>query len=219
MLTFAIGDIHGCLQALDRVLGLIEAQAAGSAHRLVFLGDYIDRGPDSAGVIARLRALQAHAPDRVICLKGNHEDLMLHAVDRPDRVEPWLNNGGDASLDSWGCRSVAEVAPDIVDWIAACPTWFEDERRIFVHAGLRPGLEPSRQSDRDRLWIREEFLGVDHDFGKFVVHGHTPQKGGAPDLHAHRVNLDTGAVYGGRLTAGIFLDGQAAPSGFLQASV
>jgi serine/threonine protein phosphatase 1 len=216
VLTYAIGDVHGCLGLLDTLLGSIAENAAGRDHRLVFLGDYIDRGPDSAGVLARLRELQVAAPDRVVCLKGNHEDLMLRALKRPDNLGLWLDNGGDAALASFGCRDLDDVPRDVTAWIAGCQTWFEDEWRIFVHAGMRPGRDPREQTDRDRLWIRETFLLGDHDFGKYVVHGHTPQKRGEPDCRPHRVNLDTAAVYGGRLTAGIFMDDQAAPVGFLQ---
>jgi serine/threonine protein phosphatase 1 len=216
MLTYAVGDIHGCLDLLAELLGLIEADAAGRERRLVFLGDYIDRGPDSAGVIARLRGLQDAEPDRVICLKGNHEDLMLRAIRRPDVLPVWLRNGGDAALDSFGCDEPAEIPADVLAWVAACPTYWEDERRGFVHAGLRPGRDRLDQSDRDRLWIREEFLEANYDFGKLVVHGHTPRLNGRPELWPYRVNLDTGAVFGGRLTAGIFADDEVRPVGFIQ---
>jgi serine/threonine protein phosphatase 1 len=216
MLTYSVGDIHGCLDLLVDLLGRIEADAAGRARRLVFLGDYIDRGPDSAGVIARLRELQAAEPDDVICLKGNHEDLMLRSIRRPDLLPVWLQNGGDAALDSFGCYDPAAIPADVVSWVAALPSHWEDERRVFVHAGLRPGRDRLDQTDRDRLWIREEFLQADYDFGKLVVHGHTPRLDGRPELWPHRVNLDTGAVYGGRLTAGIFSEEEPRPTGFLQ---
>jgi serine/threonine protein phosphatase 1 len=116
------------------------------------------------------------------------------------------------------CRTIEEVPSDVLAWVGALPTWHEDDLRIFVHAGLRPGRERRDQLDRDRLWIRDEFLVGDHDFGKFVVHGHTPQLRGRPDLRRLRVNLDTGAVYGGQLSAGVFDDVQAAPLRFLQVS-
>jgi serine/threonine protein phosphatase 1 len=216
MLTYAIGDIHGCLGLLLQLLRQIEADAAGRDHRLVCVGDYIDRGPDSAGVIAHLRGLQAARPDRVVCLKGNHEDLMLRGIRKPDAVPLWLHNGGGETLASFGVSTLEDVPPDVIAWAQACPTWFEDDERVFVHAGLRPGRPYQDQSDRDRLWIREEFLDGDHDFGKFVVHGHTPRLRGGPELRPHRVDLDTGAVYGGALTAAIFVDGRPSPAGFLQ---
>ena len=215
MLTYAIGDVHGCLDLLLELLDRVEADAAGRARRLVFLGDYIDRGPDSAGVIRTWRGLQEKSSE-VVCLKGNHEDLYLKSLADPDMLRNWIYNGGDAMLVSFRVNDPAEVPSDITAWIASCPARFEDERRIFVHAGLRPRLPPEAQREHDLLWIRHEFLEGDHDFGKFVVHGHTPQRIGRPDLRPFRVNLDTAAVYGGRLTAARFSDAQAGPEAFLQ---
>lgn len=217
MLTYAIGDVHGRLDLLIELLGRIEADAGGMAARLVFLGDYIDRGPDSAGVIARVRELQAASPDQVVCLKGNHEDLLLKALHDPALFENWLMNGADATLDSFGVGRTADLPRAVTDWIETCPTSFEDARHVYVHAGLHPARERTRQRDHDRLWIRDAFLEGEHDFGKYVVHGHTPQRSGWPDLRRFRVNLDTAAVYGGRLTAGVFSDETDPPIAFLHA--
>jgi serine/threonine protein phosphatase 1 len=216
MLTYAVGDIHGCLDLLAELLARIEADANGRRHRLVFIGDYIDRGEDSAGVIRTLRKLQEERGSDVVCLKGNHEDLYLKSFDRPEVLRNWIYNGGDAMLASFGAASLDEVPEDVTAWIASCPVSFEDERRYFVHAGLRPGRLLDEQSEYDRLWIRDEFLVGDHDFGKFVVHGHTPRPDGRPDLRRHRLNLDTAAVYGGRLTAARFGEQQAPPEAFFQ---
>ena len=216
MLTYAVGDIHGCLGLLVELLGRIEADASGRRHRLVFIGDYIDRGDDSAGVIEQLRQLQAERDGDVICLKGNHEDLYLKSLRRPEVLRNWLYNGGHAMLASFGTSNPADIPADVTAWIAACPVSFEDGSRYFVHAGLRPGRLLDEQTEYDRLWIRDEFLVGDHDFGKFVVHGHTPRPDGRPDLRRHRLNLDTAAVYGGRLTAARFGDEQAPPEALLQ---
>ena len=216
MLTYAVGDSHGCRELLDALLARIEADAAGREHRLVFLGDYVDRGPDSAGVVARMRSLQQAAPDRVVCLKGNHEDLMLRAAREPDDVALWLHNGGRETLDSYGARWVADLPRDDLDWLGTLPSRFEDEMRIYVHAGLRPGRALDAQRDHDLVWIRDEFLESGFDFGKLVVHGHTPRRDGRPDLRPFRVNIDTAAVYGGRLTAAAFEDGTSPPVRFLQ---
>jgi len=216
MLTYAVGDIHGCHRLLTELLGRVGEDAAGRQHRLVFVGDYIDRGEDSAAVIRTLQRLQLERPGEVVCLKGNHEDLFLKSLERPDVLRSWLYNGGDAMLSSFGVTSPEGVPADVVAWIAACPVSFADELHYFVHAGLRPGRALAEQSDYDRLWIRDEFLVGDHDFGTFVVHGHTPQISGRPDLRRFRVNLDTAAVYGECLTAARFGDEQAAPEAFLQ---
>jgi serine/threonine protein phosphatase 1 len=216
MLTYAVGDIHGCLDLLLDLLGRIETDAAGRRYRLVFIGDYIDRGPDSAGVISTLRRLQDERPGDVICLKGNHEDLFLRSFARPEVLRNWLYNGGDAMLESYGADGLESVPEEVTAWVATCPVSFEDDLRCFVHAGLRPGRSLAEQSDYDRIWIRDEFLIGDHDFGKYVVHGHTPRQDGLPELRRYRLNLDTAAVYGGRLTAARFDDRQAPPDAFIQ---
>ena len=217
MLTFAVGDIHGRADLLDALLDKIDAHAAERPRRLVFLGDYVDRGPASAPVLQRVRALQRREPVDVVCLKGNHEDMMLRAAGNEEWDALWLRNGGSSTLRSFEVRRIEDVPTDVVEWLAARPTSFEDDRRCYVHAGLNPARERLDQRDEDRLWIREAFLARDHDFGKLVVHGHTPSRDGRPEIRPHRVNVDTGAVYGGQLTAAIFDDAQDAPVGFIQA--
>lgn len=218
MRTFAIGDVHGHLRLLVDMLRQIDEAAAGAPFRIVCLGDYIDRGPASAQVIALLRARQAQAGrNRLVCLKGNHEDMLLGARRNPLTDLLWLDNGGQQCLASYGAASVEDVPDADVAWIEQCPTYFEDDWRCYVHAGLDPRRDRLDQRDRDRLWIREDFLDADVDFGRYVVHGHTPQRSGRPDIRAHRVNLDTAAAYGGPLTAAIFEDGEPRPVGFLRA--
>jgi serine/threonine protein phosphatase 1 len=215
-LTYAIGDIHGCAEALARLLARIDAHRAGAPRRLVFLGDYIDRGPDSAGVIATLRALQAAEPDGVTCLMGNHESLMLGAYRGGFGAAPWLENGGVATLRSFGVRDPGALPRDVLAWVSDLPTVWADARRYYVHAGFRPGRRGIDPDVDTRLWIREPFLSADYDFGRHVVHGRTPQRDGRPDLRAHRTNLDTACVYGATLTAGVFTDRQGAPVEILQ---
>jgi serine/threonine protein phosphatase 1 len=207
-LTYAIGDVHGCHELLLTLLESIERHADGRPYKLVFLGDYIDRGPDSAGVIEVVRELQTRSRDAVVALKGNHEDLMVMAADDPLRANNWLYNGGDATLQSFGVRTVREVPFDVIAWARDLPTFHEDERRYYVHAGIDPQRSLSEQTDHDRIWIRRPFLDVEHNFGKHIVHGHTPQHDGTPDERRYRTNLDTAAVYGGALTAGVFTDEQ-----------
>jgi serine/threonine protein phosphatase 1 len=217
MLTYAIGDVHGCRDLLADLLAQISRHADGRFHRLVCLGDYIDRGSDSAGVLALLGEVADATPGGLVMLKGNHEDMLGRAIRDPDDARLWLINGGDATLRSFGAAGPADMPADVVAHLAGLPTAYEDERRCFVHAGLDPRRAHSAQTDEGRMWIRQPFLGSDHDFGKFVVHGHTPVPGGRPDLRRFRLNIDTGAVYGGPLTAAVFEGSQSAPTGFLQA--
>ncbi|MCB8819920.1 metallophosphoesterase family protein [Microvirga rosea] len=216
MLTYAIGDIHGRHDLLEELLEKIRDHAGDRAHRLVFLGDYIDRGPNSAGVIATVRGLQRDDPDRVVCLTGNHEAMLLTAVRHPSSLTHWLINGGSTTLGSYGILDPREFPAEVIAWLKTLPTFFEDEWRYFVHAGLRPGRDLRHQTDVDRIWIREPFLDTDYDFGKHVVHGHTPLQPATPESLPYRTNLDTGAVFGGALTAGVFEDGKGPPVEFLQ---
>jgi serine/threonine protein phosphatase 1 len=203
-LTYAIGDIHGCNNLLLALLEGIEDHAGGRPYRLVFLGDYIDRGPDSAGVIQTVRQLQQQSPETVICLRGNHEQLLVEAADDPNSVLPWLSNGGDMTLRSFRAQGMDSPPAEVIEWAEQLPTFYEDERHYYVHAGLDPSRPLNDQTDHDRIWIRSPFVDADHDFGKYVVHGHTPLGGGLPDERPYRTNLDTAAVYGGALTAGLF---------------
>ena len=214
LITYAIGDVHGCLDRLTALLDLCVKHCAGRPMRLVFLGDYIDRGPDSRGVIDRLRTLQNDRPGAVICLRGNHEALLLEAVETGDEGL-WLLNGAAQTLMSFGVTEAAALPRDHVDWIAALPLFFDDGRRFFAHAGVNPDVPLDRQSENDLLWIREPFLSSDRDYGRLIVHGHTPIETARPDLRRNRLNIDTAAVYGGRLTAAVFSGNKTWPLAFL----
>jgi serine/threonine protein phosphatase 1 len=216
-LTYAIGDVHGRADLLLQLLDAIVDHHGDRPRRLVFLGDYIDRGPDSAEVVAMLRSLQRAGPGRVTCLAGNHEDMMRLAGRDRAGLGHWIENGGEATLASFGVDAVEQLPDELMAWLADLPTLHEDDARYYVHAGLQPGLAPAASTREHRLWLREDFLGVEHDFGKHVVHGHTPQPSGMPDLRRHRTNLDTAAVFGGALTAGIFSAAQGPPVAYLQA--
>jgi serine/threonine protein phosphatase 1 len=214
--TYAIGDIHGCNDLLDALLARIEEHAAGRERHLVFLGDYIDRGPDSAAVLKTVSRLHWAEPEHVTCLMGNHERMLLDALGTEDAAIHWLGNGGEATLASFGARDVHGLPGDILDWIEALPTMHGDGARWYVHAGFRPGTTPEASDVHDRLWIRDPFLKNEHDFGRHVVHGHTPQRSGEPERRSFRTNLDTGAVYGGALTAGCFTAAAGPPESFLR---
>jgi serine/threonine protein phosphatase 1 len=213
LLTYAVGDVHGCADKLDRLLGRIRAHAAGHAMRLVFLGDYIDRGPDSRRVIATIRRLQGELGD-VICLRGNHEALLLDALRTGDE-SPWLLNGALQTLVSYDAMEAADLPQDDLDWISSLRLSFDDGRRFFVHAGVNPLTSLDRQTEQDLVWIREPFLSADRDYGRLVVHGHTPLPTGRPDLRRNRLNLDTAAVFGGPLTAAVFTAEKTWPIAFI----
>ncbi|HYJ44352.1 MAG: metallophosphoesterase family protein [Tardiphaga sp.] len=216
MRTYALSDIHGCL---DKLVALVERCRVNGGHsaKFVFLGDYIDRGPDSRGVLEFVIDLQRRMPSQVVCLCGNHEDLALNAIDDASQIDQWVvHNGGDKALRSYGATHPSEVPADHVAWLRALVTHHDDGRRFFVHAGINPARPLDRQNRHDLLWMREPFLSDPRDYGRFIVHGHTPIKGGQPDLRVNRVNVDTAAVLGGPLTAAVFDEVQTAPIGFLQ---
>lgn len=216
--TYAIGDIHGCLTKLIELIGLCHSDASNRPAKFIFLGDYIDRGPDSQGVVKFLMSLQKDRPYDVTCLMGNHEDMLLAAIDAPDWEENWLRNGGIQTLQSYVVETVAGIPQHHIDWIRNLPKFHDDGQRFFVHAGVHPGRPLDRQDEHDFLWIREPFLSSTKDFGRLIVHGHTPLKSGRPDIRPNRLNLDTAAVYGGPLTSAVFDSASPGARGFLRAA-
>ncbi|MCK9275226.1 MAG: serine/threonine protein phosphatase [Syntrophales bacterium] len=197
---FAIGDIHGCLAKLEKMIRMIPFDHEND--RLVFIGDYIDRGPDSKGVVDYVITLR-HYYEKVICLMGNHEqmllDFVLHGIGR----EIYFLNGGDATADSYGyihepAGIKIKIPPDHINFFTTLLPFYETDEYIFVHAGLRPGIPLSRQDFDDTIWIRNEFIQSNWDFGKIIIFGHTPAR--SPLLEFNKIGIDTGAVYGGKLT-------------------
>ncbi|HEX3408448.1 MAG TPA: metallophosphoesterase [Caulobacteraceae bacterium] len=212
--TYAIGDVHGRLDLLERAVEVIAAHVGEAPFRVIFLGDYVDRGPDSRGVIDLLIDLQRRWP--VVCLKGNHEELMLQALTQPGggRLSRWLEYGGDHTLASYGLDETSDLAEGIprehVRWMSGLPRTTGDGHRIYVHAGLAPGTPIHRQKEQTFLWIRERFLQAKaSEFEAHVVHGHTPIWEGKPDpaepeLLDHRTNIDTAAFATGVLSIAVF---------------
>jgi diadenosine tetraphosphatase ApaH/serine/threonine PP2A family protein phosphatase len=214
--TYAIGDIHGSLAKLRDLIAHCERDAGGEPMTLVFIGDYIDRGPDSRGVVDYVMGLEARLGANAIALKGNHEELAVAAADSGTRAGNWLVNGGDKTLRSYGVATAQELPADHLAWFRALGLSFDDGQRLFVHAGIDPARPLDDQDAHDLIWIREPFLFDERDHGRLIVHGHTPLRTGMPDLRANRLNIDTGAVFGGPLTAAVFVAEQRDPIGFIQ---
>ena len=181
---------------LDRLLVEINAFAIRERGigrpKLVFLGDYVDRGPDARRVVRRVRALQG---DFAVCLRGNHEEMMVRCEDRPIDWQNFVLNGGAQTLASY--QGHEEEFEDDRRWMSLLPTSYEDELRIFVHAGINPGQPLAEQTDDTRMWARDEFLRFPGAFPKYVVHGHTPTLllPRSPEVRENRCNLDTGACF------------------------
>ena len=216
-LTFAIGDIHGSLAKLRRLVARCHEHAGGRVPQFVFLGDYIDRGPQSAGVVRYLVEMQSQQRDRVVALKGNHEAMAIEVIDGATPEDFWLVQGGAETLMSYRVAAPRDLPRLDIEWMRALPLWHDDGRRFFVHAGVNPQKPLTRQDPTDLIWIREPFLSDPRGYGRLIVHGHTPLEAGAPDLRRNRLNIDTGAVFGGPLTAAVFTDARTEPIGFLQA--
>jgi len=213
--VYAIGDIHGRSDLLDRMIAEIEHDL--SRHPIVdaltvTVGDYVDRGPDSRGVIDRLARNPFATP--FIALRGNHETLLEEFLRDPSIADYWRRLGGLETLHSYG----VDVAPLMhgkgheaaaealraalpqshIAFLASLKLTLSIGRYFLCHAGVRPGVPLARQREEDLLWIREEFLDSKVDFGKVIVHGHTPTE--EPELRSNRINIDTGAFMSGRLT-------------------
>jgi serine/threonine protein phosphatase 1 len=206
--VFAIGDIHGEASKLDDLLAVLPR---GEHDTTVFLGDYIDRGPDSAAAVRRVLAEADALPERTVLLWGNHEDMAAShfRVAAPSGFHydsfDWFRNGGIAALESYGL-----AVPDL--FVAPCPDdlgqlfsrlkifWRDPESgAIFVHAGVLPNEEPEAADPSTLLWVRNEFLNAPPVHGRMVIHGHTPFP--APRVRSDKIGIDTGAFRGGPLTA------------------
>jgi serine/threonine protein phosphatase 1 len=214
VLTYAIGDVHGSYTKLANLLRHCSDHCGGNDARFVLLGDYIDRGKRSREVVQLLIEAQAAWPGQVVCLKGNHEDMLLGAIDRHDETM-WLDNGGDSTLRSYGVYRAADIPADHLAWFESLPHSHSDDRRFFVHAGIMPGIPLEQQRKDVLLWIREPFLSDASEHGRYIVHGHTPTGTGLPEVCHNRLNLDTLAWYGNPLVAAVFDDRRVGPLAFI----
>jgi serine/threonine protein phosphatase 1 len=191
---FAVGDIHGCRQKLDLLLDKLDWNPENE-EELVFLGDYIDRGPDSFGVVETVLSLKQEYPRLVTTLKGNHEQMFINFITGQDDIS-LQQNGVPMTMRSYDKNSPFPVSH--FQFYLSLERYYQTEDFIFVHAGLRPGVPLDLQTEEDCLWIRNDFLHSEFDFGKTIVFGHTPFR--EPFILPGRAGLDTGAVFGGPLT-------------------
>ena len=220
---YAIGDIHGesvRLRALHKSITEFHKTFYKDRPQIrIHLGDYVDRGSDSYGVVKYIRNLERHAPFQVINLKGNHESLMLdaYAHNRLGAMRTWLDNGGDATVLSYQKHGHQVPPKSHMDWLSKLPNWHRDKARdlVFVHAGIDPESFPN-DSERVRLWTRNPAFFDTKQWQSpiltkmCVIHGHTPTLDNKPDItkDGRRINIDTGACYDGYLTAAILAPGE-----------
>jgi serine/threonine protein phosphatase 1 len=213
--VYALGDIHGRSDLLKEMFTVIDADMLRnpvSRPVEVYLGDYIDRGPNSSRTLDLL--IERSLGRETVFLKGNHEAYFLELLRDPTKFEDWRQFGGLQTLMSYGIqptlnpnieerndlmRALARVVPgNHLKFLKSLKASFLCGDFFFVHAGVRPGIPLNEQQEADLLWIRNEFLDSDENFGKFIVHGHTPVR--APDIRPNRINIDTGAYATGNLT-------------------
>ncbi len=190
---FAVGDIHGCLSHLRELLGKIQI---GRNDILLFLGDYIDRGPDSYEVVETLLRLKSESAS-VICLKGNHEQMFLDYLSGKD-PELFLANGGRHTLLSYRKNGWEQPPAEHMDFFLSLDLCYETQDSIFVHAGLQPHIPLQNQNPEDLLWIRGPFYAAPNTWNKTIVFGHTPFA--QPYVREGKIGIDTGACMGGFLT-------------------
>lgn len=198
---FAIGDIHGCFDQLQALMKILDIDR--KKDTLLFIGDYIDRGSSSREVVDYVIRLREEYKN-VICLLGNHEQMLLRYLDGIDE-EMYLYNGGTATLFAYGIsRASTQVArkekvpAEHLLFFQSLLPYYETKDYIFVHAGLASGLPLDGQAIHDLLWLRQEFVYSDYDFGKMVIFGHSPLI--YPLIMPNKIGIDTGAVFGGKLT-------------------
>ena len=201
---FAVGDVHGCIDELDALLDEI---VPGAGDEIVFVGDYVDRGPSPSAVVERLIRLRDSGGPRCVFLRGNHEDMFLAWLGEPGRHgDAFLLNGGRVTLESYGISPALgglaakrQLPGPHLEFLRDLAMKHVRGRFLFVHAGISPRISLEKQRDEDLLWIREEFIRNRHPLPYAVVFGHTPHRDVVWNL-PWKVGIDTGCVYGNKLT-------------------
>ena len=227
---YAIGDIHGCDRLLSKLLDKITAESHADQSAIIFVGDYVDRGDDSASVLRRLFQMANGSSETVICLSGNHEDMMLKFIDMPEERGPrWLKYGGLQTLASFGIRGITtgsvgfvleeardklvdEMGEELLTWLRELPTSWQNGNVAVVHAGADPVVPIKEQSNRTLQWGHKMFDHQARQDGVWVLHGHTIVD--AAYIQDGRISIDTGAYATGNLTAA-YVENNAAK--FIQA--
>ena len=219
-LVYAIGDVHGCYDLLRKLLAQVTedfvTRARGRRPVLIFSGDYVDRGPDSAKVLDALVWLRRRGEFDLHLLKGNHEEAFLSFIGEPESGADWLRYGGEQTLTSYGVRppdaedrvGCVDARDELLDNMPASHLRLLQRLKLlvsigdyaFAHAGVRPGVPIEAQTEKDLLWIRREFLDAPGAFPKVIVHGHS-WNSDRPEILNNRIGIDTGAYETGVLTA------------------
>jgi serine/threonine protein phosphatase 1 len=221
---YAVGDVHGRLDLLRRLDALITADLAKRQprhSRLVMLGDYVDRGADSKGVVEHLSTRKKLCSEEIF-LRGNHEQVLLDFLEEADVLGSWCHFGGLETLYAYGLKPSLPLTPESqeelrlalrralpphhLSFLQGTRLSFETDTHFFVHAGVNPRVSLARQAAADLLWIRDDFLTSTRKLPKVIVHGHTPHE--LPEVLAHRINVDTGAYATGRLSCAVLTGSQ-----------
>jgi serine/threonine protein phosphatase 1 len=221
---YAVGDVHGRLDLLRRLEALITADLAQRQAKhstLVMLGDYIDRGADSRGVIEHLSTRKGLCSEEIF-LRGNHEQVLLDFLDDAAVLGSWCHFGGLETLYAYGLKPSLPLTPESqeelrlalrralppphLSFLQGTRLSFETATHFFAHAGVNPRASLARQTAADLLWIRDDFLASTRRLEKVIVHGHTPRE--TPEVLAHRINVDTGAYATGRLSCAVLTGGR-----------
>jgi serine/threonine protein phosphatase 1 len=208
MRKLVISDIHGCYNEFRQLLKKVNYNP--QRDQLILLGDYIDRGYNSYKTVKYIQTLQTKY-NNIIALKGNHEDLLIQAINNHSSLNyyNWIINGGSDTKNSYNYNN-KDIITDI-NWFKSLPALYQTDKYIFVHAGLKPRIKLKKQNEKDLLWIRDEFIYSKNNFGKTIVFGHTPvnlidRNSSNIIMFNNKIAIDTGCCFNGKLSCLIITD-------------